>query len=83
MQDAAISSLTPSKDDELRRTPSMGEQGEAEVRTGISASGVQVLWGKNAFLILSIWSDGEGVICTETKGETQLDPTCPYLLLFL
>lgn len=63
----------------------MSEQdGEAEVRTGFSASCVQVLWGKKKppnLLALSFWRVGEGMFGIETKGVTQLDPTCPYLLL--
>lgn len=62
----------------------MSEQdGEAEVRTGFSASGVQVLWGKKNpnLLALSFWKVGEGMFGIETKGVTQLDPTCPYLFL--
>lgn len=33
---------------------------------------------KNPILVLCFWRAGEGTICTETKGETQLDPTCLY-----
>lgn len=57
----------------------MGEQeGKAEARTGISASGVQAPRGKTPLLALSIWSVGEDTICRDT-ARSNVSILAPFL----
>lgn len=84
LQDTAISSLPPPplKGNKLRRHPAwVNKKGRQKREQDFRPQVFRHLEVKKTLLALSFWRVGGGTICTETKGETQLDPTCPYLFL--